>query len=61
MERNIAGEIADAEPLATETYNQPEDKTTIGRVTRYTTAYITDPVQYSYTRTCYQFNNPIGR
>ncbi|HHK5550419.1 TPA: hypothetical protein ACQUHI_000606 [Bacillus tropicus] len=43
MERNIAGEIADAEPLATETYNQPEDKTTIGRVTRYTTAYITDP------------------
>lgn len=43
VERGMVGEIADAEPLTSETYNQPEDKTTIGRVTRYTEAYITDP------------------
>lgn len=43
VERGMAGEIADAEPLTSDVYNQDEDKTTIGRVTRYTEAYITDP------------------
>lgn len=43
VERGTAGDIADAEGLQTHTYNQEEDMTTIGRVTRFTTAYITDP------------------
>ncbi|UFH99685.1 hypothetical protein [Bacillus toyonensis] len=43
LERKIVGEIADAEPLRATTYNQDEDMTTIGRVTRFTTAYVTDP------------------
>ncbi|EJQ42387.1 hypothetical protein IEE_03952 [Bacillus cereus BAG5X1-1] len=42
VERNIVGEIADAEPLKSSTYNHEEDMTTIGRVTRFTTAYVTD-------------------
>lgn len=43
VERGAAGDIADAEGLRSHTYNQEEDMTTIGRVTRFTTAYVTDP------------------
>lgn len=43
VERGVVGEIADAEGLRSHTYNQEEDMTTIGRVTRFTTAYVTDP------------------
>lgn len=43
VERGTAGDIADAEGLKSHTYNQEEDMTTIGRVTRFTEAYVTDP------------------
>ncbi|ADK05068.1 TPA: hypothetical protein QCU10_004265 [Bacillus anthracis] len=43
LQRGIIGDIADAEPLKSHTYNQEEDSTTILRVSRFTTAYITDP------------------
>lgn len=41
--RGLIGDIADAEPLSTKTYNQEETDTTILRVSRFTTAYVTDP------------------
>ncbi|PEX37918.1 hypothetical protein COK00_12595 [Bacillus cereus] len=43
VQRGIIGDIADAESLKSHTYNQEEDSTTILRVSRFTTAYVTDP------------------
>jgi hypothetical protein len=43
LQRKIIGDIADAEPLRTKTYNEDSNDRTIVRATRFTQAYLTDP------------------
>lgn len=43
LQRKIIGDIADAEPLRTKTYNEESNDRTIVRATRFTQAYLTDP------------------
>jgi hypothetical protein len=43
VQRGIIGDIADAEPLRTKTYNEDSNDRTIVRATRFTQAYLTDP------------------
>lgn len=43
LQRGVIGDIADAEGLKTKSYNEDSNDRTIVRVTRFTTAYLTDP------------------
>jgi len=43
LQKKIIGDIADAEPLKSKTYNEEQNNKTIVQVTRYVQAYITDP------------------
>ncbi|RXF11067.1 hypothetical protein EG878_14520 [Enterococcus faecalis] len=43
LQRGVIGDIADAEGMRTETYNEKSNDRTIVRVTRFTAAYLTDP------------------
>jgi len=43
LQRKVIGDIADADPLRTSTYNEPQNDRTIVRATRFTQAYLTDP------------------
>ncbi|AGE60779.1 major head protein [Bacillus phage Eoghan] len=43
LEKKVIGDIADAEPLRTKTYNEDSNDRTIVRATRFTNAYLTDP------------------
>jgi hypothetical protein len=43
VQKKIIGDIADAEPLRTKTYNEESNDRTIARATRFTQAYLTDP------------------
>lgn len=43
LQKKVIGEIADAEPLKTFTYNEESNMRTIIRATRFTQAYLTDP------------------
>jgi hypothetical protein len=43
VQKKVIGDIADAEPLRTKTYNEEQNDRTIVRSTRFTQAYLTDP------------------
>lgn len=43
LQKKVIGDIADAEPLRTYTYNEESNERTIVRATRFTNAYLTDP------------------
>ena len=43
LQKKVIGDIADAEPLRTKTYNEESNDRTIVRATRFTQAYLTDP------------------
>jgi hypothetical protein len=43
VQKKIIGDIADAEGLRTKTYNEDSNDRTIGRATRFTQAYLSDP------------------
>ncbi|QKN88205.1 major capsid protein [Bacillus phage Novomoskovsk] len=43
LQKKVIGDIADAEPLRTVTYNEDSNERTIVRATRFTNAYLTDP------------------
>ncbi|AGY48179.1 major capsid protein [Bacillus phage Riggi] len=43
LEKKVIGDIADADPLRTKTYNEDSNDRTIVRATRFTNAYLTDP------------------
>lgn len=43
LQRGVVGDIADAEGVKTLTYNEESNDRSIVRVTRFTTAYLTDP------------------
>lgn len=43
LQKKVIGDIADAEPLRTKTYNEESNDRSIVRATRFTQAYLTDP------------------